>query len=552
MGTSTSSLRRRESTIKGAALNPFRASISSFSKSIRRRRRTMEPQSYVFMDTIPVELLSYIFVLGAQESGDRFASVGYEDFTLLVSHVSRYWRDVALATSQLWDVVHVRNNDIHHHARVTLLLSRSKRSPIDIFVDLSGSKRKRQRALSPQSVTTFFETVIDPHISRLRRLRIHASSRELATLPFEAALVDGTAHAPRLQELDIDFRDDGRSSSGSESRVIHVKPLARHALQAIRLSGACLIYDGSADLGGLRHLTLGNTPRGYQLSDVLDTLRSLPNLESLELTHFDPLGGSGLDLQAPPIPLNSLKSLTLELYHSLHLNILLWLIDAPDLRVAALRATAYTLGDSSYATMLLHFLRQTPLLEELSLRNCGGYTLTAFTCVIACLISLRSLELQGIAFDPADPVMSGDKPPPALLPSIDTLRLITCVIVQPHADPIHRVMPLITLLRATVNLKTLYVGEWLGVDTIMDTLAASDLYTGAKYVCPRLLTLGLSHPPLPSLVSMLEHRAASGSTSRIDTITLPPEAARWSGKGFRTGRSLRARLEHVVPDLRYV
>ena len=109
---------------------------------------------------LPVELLSYIFVLSAhtpdprasEEDTQQEPEEGSDDISPCLSSsvsttpdvlasVNRHWRGVALNTPQLWTRICVTIGDIMYcregpmFSVVSRYLSRSGKSPLDVFVD---------------------------------------------------------------------------------------------------------------------------------------------------------------------------------------------------------------------------------------------------------------------------------------------------------------------------------------------------------------------------------------------------------------------------------
>ncbi|RPD56501.1 hypothetical protein L227DRAFT_508326 [Lentinus tigrinus ALCF2SS1-6] len=105
---------------------------------------------------LPVELLSYIFVLSAhtpdpraseedtqQEGSDDISPCLTSSATTpdVLASVNKHWRGVALNTPQLWTRICITIGDVMYHKEgsmfsvVSRYLSRSGRCPLDIFVD---------------------------------------------------------------------------------------------------------------------------------------------------------------------------------------------------------------------------------------------------------------------------------------------------------------------------------------------------------------------------------------------------------------------------------
>ena len=110
------------------------------------------------INDLPAELLSYIFLLGANRSPEEKSSARYASgdvdqlspcmtysyaFPCLIAGVSRHWRGVALCTSQLWNKIPVtdedsddlNNLDENSFPLARIFLSRSGSAPLDIMVD---------------------------------------------------------------------------------------------------------------------------------------------------------------------------------------------------------------------------------------------------------------------------------------------------------------------------------------------------------------------------------------------------------------------------------
>ena len=110
------------------------------------------------INDLPAELLSYIFLLGANRSPEekspaRYASGDVDQlspcmtysyaFPCLIAGVSRHWRGVALCTSQLWNKIPVtdedsddlNNLDENSFPLARIFLSRSGSAPLAIMVD---------------------------------------------------------------------------------------------------------------------------------------------------------------------------------------------------------------------------------------------------------------------------------------------------------------------------------------------------------------------------------------------------------------------------------
>ncbi|KZT25556.1 hypothetical protein NEOLEDRAFT_349175 [Neolentinus lepideus HHB14362 ss-1] len=125
---------------------------------------TNSKDSFATIDHLPVELLSYIFVLGTQVQPSKKWFDLDEDWDTRpylnnlptsVARVSRRWRKIALSTVALWTSVGISLRDIRHHVaesprrgalprdmsryldtrRLDLYITHSQSAPIDILID---------------------------------------------------------------------------------------------------------------------------------------------------------------------------------------------------------------------------------------------------------------------------------------------------------------------------------------------------------------------------------------------------------------------------------
>jgi F-box-like len=108
------------------------------------------------IDTLPVELIAYIFVLATHTtdyetaSSSEAVSININSITvpLVLSTVNKRWRNIALSTSALWTTLCVTIQDIVYHnddlalklpaldaTQLVTYLSLSRKYPVDILID---------------------------------------------------------------------------------------------------------------------------------------------------------------------------------------------------------------------------------------------------------------------------------------------------------------------------------------------------------------------------------------------------------------------------------
>ncbi|KAJ3516341.1 hypothetical protein NLJ89_g1196 [Agrocybe chaxingu] len=82
---------------------------------------------------VPPEILSYIFTLSAPPSSLSELDEESSNPSLVLTHVNRYWRNVALSTPQLWTAIYIDAPTLQHELCVPKLLAeRSGNYPLTV------------------------------------------------------------------------------------------------------------------------------------------------------------------------------------------------------------------------------------------------------------------------------------------------------------------------------------------------------------------------------------------------------------------------------------
>ncbi|KAI0081602.1 hypothetical protein K474DRAFT_1252134 [Panus rudis PR-1116 ss-1] len=149
------------------------------------------PQPYA--PRLPAELLSYIFILGAQDD---------PVLPLIVSHVCRSWRNLALHTPSLWRFIaldarlRLWAEYIRRARACTLDIQLTPRGQLGYYTTSIPRNRTHGRHyLGAQSVQLYIQCVA-PHIPRWRSLEIEF--RHYAPYLWNAALSPCCGHGPAL------------------------------------------------------------------------------------------------------------------------------------------------------------------------------------------------------------------------------------------------------------------------------------------------------------------------------------------------------------------
>ncbi|KAI0771114.1 hypothetical protein BD413DRAFT_62291 [Trametes elegans] len=169
--------------------------------------------------SLPVELLTSIFQLGVNSDPIPDEQVrGQPTFEVLVSHVCRHWRQIALHSPHLWTTVHFRTRA--HMTRGEVYLSRNASLPIDIYVDTCSEDdyQLRKDLLFRDDFLPIFEILIH-HIKRWRELHLIVADLECKSHARTVLSKCGTA--PKLETLQLWHVQNWRTS---ERLYNHIGP----------------------------------------------------------------------------------------------------------------------------------------------------------------------------------------------------------------------------------------------------------------------------------------------------------------------------------------
>ena len=324
------------------------------------------PKTGTPVNALPNELLSSIFVLGSEaeelggndagdeEEAEEGASEGEDrrrlPFKVLVSHVCRRWRRVAVETPMLWTFLDFAEGPPFDKSQTWL--ERSKRCPLDIeldctvdedassdesdnHVDESSSnelvppedrvampggpaptKAKETKSLgrfSPADLPVVRDLIL-PHVARWRIFEFMVNDYQIMYGILSA--LAAVPEAPQLQALRLYHYGDYRMYS--HFNPPHLKqpfaPFCGRApnLLQVTLWGVHVDWESCAFLRGLEELELAYHPRDVRPSYETFTriLERSPDLHILTLRASGP-AGSPEDWPSEVIELRSVKHLIL-------------------------------------------------------------------------------------------------------------------------------------------------------------------------------------------------------------------------------------------------
>ncbi|KAI0695789.1 hypothetical protein C8T65DRAFT_562945, partial [Cerioporus squamosus] len=241
---------------------------------------------------LPVELLTRIFHLGVDSDplpDDRPPE--HRPFEVLVSHVCRHWRHIALHTPHLWTTVHFRLKS--HIDRGRAYLSRNARLPIDIYVDTCAedtAKHRKDLIFRDTFMPTF--DVVLPHIDRWREF--HLKVADLECKGSARKVLNTCGPAPLLRTLQLwhvqNWESPERLFGAIGPPPVVVFGGALPSLKNIILQGVNLPWTSSPFLSNLTSIeyALHSDDVRMPWEQWRHMLVSSPNLERLFLHYSGP------------------------------------------------------------------------------------------------------------------------------------------------------------------------------------------------------------------------------------------------------------------------
>ncbi|KAF8171936.1 hypothetical protein K438DRAFT_1851927 [Mycena galopus ATCC 62051] len=295
---------------------------------------------------LPVELLSRVFVLGAADQvldspfllrpDEHHCVASVTDFQLLVCHVCKHWREVALRISCLWTSLHFR--EPAHIARAEAFLARGAANhPLDILVDtVSVDDHIPGVTLCRDEMRTIFALIL-PHVARWRAFHLKVRANECKLIARQALSTCGPA--PRLETLQLYHFEDYRTTQNlyiaTYRPPVVIFDNVLPALKNVSLIGVNLPWAHAPYLQQLHALELALHPDSIRppFKDWDAMLRRSTRLRRLRL-HYS--GPRTADEHGERICVPALEELSLTDLDPEHLIRLLHTLELPRLATLAL------------------------------------------------------------------------------------------------------------------------------------------------------------------------------------------------------------------------
>jgi len=278
------------------------------------------------INELPPELLAHIFLLGTAEydtlenedeedeemeneenedEGDSDNDEGDSEpnFEVLVSHVCRLWRDIALDTPTLWTKLDFSEGLPYERSKI--YLERSKNAPLDIYIDVTKDDEVED-ANDPFSAIAELMVCSDEMDGILDLVLPHVSHWRVFSLAVSAYVLMNTAlvelskcpAAPMLEVLQLYDHSENEEvdvfePSQFKDQLFVIFKGNAPKLTTVALWGVHLNWAESRFLTGLVDLELAYHAKDVRPSfkDFARILRESPDIHTLSLCQSGPAGG---------------------------------------------------------------------------------------------------------------------------------------------------------------------------------------------------------------------------------------------------------------------
>ena len=226
---------------------------------------------------------------------------------ITVTHVSRWWREAALAASELWSRVLITRTSLTAPDQLRAFLERSGTQPLDVF----------QCGVSRERVASLLGVLVPYYESRLRSLSWTFADKLLP----KSIVARFPSPAPHLEKLELILGGTG---------TLRIPQLFGGQIPRLRELSLCRVHPGSANrFRGLTFLALSQIHIDPGLVPLLEILHDSPLLLDLALDSIRTGSAPPGEADRPPIPLRHLKRLHLANFQPQHTVRLLQTLELP-------------------------------------------------------------------------------------------------------------------------------------------------------------------------------------------------------------------------------
>lgn len=258
------------------------------------------------MNRLHPELLSHIFILGQEQqeidvlnsTSESIASSSSIDdptehpFAMVVSQVSKRWRNIAIDTANLWTKIDFAEAPPYEYSK--LLLQRSKNAPLNIVLSLSEADNKA-------GIDVVMKLIVPEHSMRVTTLGINAISLNQIDWILSNFITESDTPPP-IVDLSLTEAD-------AMGELVQISVAPQKMQQLIKLTAGIerLALDGvqlpwhSPAFSNLTRLRLASNPHTPEEarpteSQFIAILNASPLLESLYI------GETGIQMDDPTRP----------------------------------------------------------------------------------------------------------------------------------------------------------------------------------------------------------------------------------------------------------
>lgn len=420
-----------------------------------QERTACVDHQHSFWDRLPTELVMQIFIYGMIAPMPPDIQPAELKFNLTISHISRRFREIAIATQPLWSQICFQEADVKHRWP-RLCLERAGTGPVDIHLEVTSERG--WRGAPSRSEFEGVLVVIMEHAFHWRTITLIAERFCPIHMFLRYFIVAGTA--PLLESLSLVYTHPlGRplrptvfTHSIMDSGSISLSQNMAPRLRELALVGVHFHWE-SFSFSNLTRLHLSHHQPAVQptVAEFRSILNASPDLQVIKLN-----GGSGPFRDSPDaslddseaVKLNSLRYLELTFFRSSkHISLLMQLIRAPNLETLQLEdwfedtfdSVVRKLGDVSYGYTSV---------KHLDMRSIEGTSSRAFYSLLKGMKQLETLTITCSDKPRNHPVSCLIPPPdelgrPRLPVVIPNLVEFTSTGVPPE--------DIITMLEARVN-----------------------------------------------------------------------------------------------------
>lgn len=380
--------------------------------------------------------------------------------SIVVSQVSRHWRDIALNTAHLWTKLDFSEGPPYGWSK--LLLARSKGAPLNIVLSLSEADNK-------SGIEAVMSLIVPEHSGRVSTFGINAISLNQIDWIL-TRFITGSSVVPPIVDLSLTEAETSGELVQISVDASYLSKLAAltAGIQRLSLSGVQLPWHSPA-FQNLTHFTFEGNPSDVENSrpteeQFIHVLESSPNLQWLSIR------ATGIRIDNPEDPEDCLKR--------------------PPVLLLALRSLQLQELAWNVLRFVLHIVSP-PNIRELVITGCDdredndGDILDDDPEVVDELVSVSIIEFlkRVLSYAPNEPVRSLEV---FALDSISEFPMLA-----------HR---LTTILSHVPNLQRLSLTELDFPDEVLSALhgvwgIGEEQHEGRSVLCPRLTSLKLSQVP---------------------------------------------------------